>query len=329
MRTDELLSAIRLAAFLPPSHKTYTDARLLIEAQNALTTIFERNVVNSRQGYWLKSTRQVTTVGKSNYPIPSRAIVGGLEKLEITDASGQYQPIIQCTQRDAFMYEGIAGTTTGVPARYVLAGDQVRLLPAPAGVYTLRFTYYVRPSRLVQPQSSTLAPIPNNVDRGQVTAVNPTARTIVVNVVPFDQELAVPAALTTAVQLIDVVHKDGVWHELALVGAPQTLAGVTFTVGGTDDMNEIRVGDYVRVAEQTDWPCLPDDFHRTLADAAGAVILTALNIINKSMALSQKVNTDIARFTDLLTPRVKNSPRTILARNALIRRSGRRTGLNR
>ena len=308
MRSDELIAAARLSAFIGDANAftEYTTAVMLRELNDKLQTVFEDIVVKARAGYWLHGVNLTTAANVARYRIPARAVVGGLEKVELAQTTlGPYVKLDEVPAAIAQNYETVAGGTTVV---FTVSGDQVELLPAPNSAFALRLTYYIRPSRLAISQSSTQGG--DGVDRGRITAINTVARTLVVNAVPFDQSLTVPAALTSGLQSIDVVHPDG-WHELSLVGAPQTFATLTFTVGGTDSMADITIGDYVRVADQTDWPCLPDDFHRCLADACAIKILLEMNIGEKAAALAANNGNDLQRFQSLLQPRVKAEPKTI------------------
>jgi hypothetical protein len=302
-----------MRAFIGDAFPDYTSARIILEANSILSTVFPQMVVDARGGYWLDAAITTTTAGRARYRIPGRAVNGGLEKVEIADASGCFWPLTEVGAYDAGQLEGpYTNPTRGFSNHYVVEGDQVHLLPSPDNAYALRMRYYRRPSRLVAQQSSTLN---SGVVRGQVSAVNPTARTITVNVIPFDQEavaagVITPAALVSGTTRIDVIHPDG-WHELALTGVPQTYSGTTITVGGSDDMSAVELGDWVRAAEQSDWPQLPDDFHATLVDATAVEILTSMDMPDKASALSQRMGADLARFKDLLLPRVKDSARII------------------
>lgn len=263
---------------------------------------------------------------QARYRVHPRSCVGGLETLAMGDSAGNFIDLRECTPAQINDFRGNTGTSQARSIYFTLDSDVIELLPKPnSPSYTLRQKFYVRPSRLVTQQSSTLG---GGTVRGQITAVDPVARTIVVNLVPFDQELAIPAAITSANQQIDVVRGDG-YHELSLVGATQTLAASTFTVGGTQSMLDIAVGDFVRAAEQTDWPALPDEFHQTLADATAVRFLMQMGANQKASALAAKVGlvdgekelppgSDLYRFRKLITPRVQTSPKRVVRRTGII-----------
>jgi hypothetical protein len=313
VRSEDLEAAARQSSFIGDAvaYPEYTQAKVFTEINDKLQTAFEDIVVKARAGYWLHEFVFTTTTA-ARYRIPPRAVVGGLEKVEIS--AGGTNPFIKLSEIPQSIIQDYEGNAPSYPYVFTVQGDQVEIVPAPTAGMVLRMTYYIRPSRLVISQSSTQ--IGSGVDRGRVTGVNTSTRVVTVNALPFDYSLAVPAAITTATQTVDIVHPDG-WHELSLVGATQTLSGLNITIGGTDSLGDVQLGDYVRVADQTDWPCLPDDFHRCLADTAAIKILLEIHLLEKAEALTATNGFDIARLRSLLLPRVKAEPKQI----GILRRS--------
>lgn len=311
MRSEELESACRQTSFIGDAaqYPAYPQSVVLNELNDKLQTAFEDVVVKARAGYWLHEFVYTTTATSARYRIPARSVVGGLEKVEIS--AGGTNPFNKLAEVPQSIVQDYEGNAPGFPFVFTVQGDQVEVVPAPPAGMTLRLTYYIRPSRLVPSQSD-----PNGTVRGKITAVNTAARTVTVNALPLDQSLTAPVAITTANQSVDIVHADG-WHELSLVGATQTISGLVLTLGGTDSMGDVQNGDFVRVADQTDWPCLPDDFHRCLADTAAIKILYELNLTAKAQALELSNGFDMTRFRSLLLPRVKAEPKQI----GMIRRS--------
>lgn len=311
MRSDELITAARFSAFIGDAnaYTDFSDARILIELNDKLQTAFEDIVVKARAGYWLHEFIYTAT-GGSGYRIPPRSVVGGLEKAEI--AQGANQPYTKLSEIPVSESQDYRTTQTGgsasSPYVFCVNGDVVDVIPTPPAGYLVKLTYYIRPSRLQTSQCSTQGGAA--VDRGRITIVDTTARTVTVNALPFDYSLSTPAQIVSAQQTLDIVHPNG-WHELSYVDGTQTIAGVTITLTDTQDMSDIQIGDYVRVADQTDWPCLPDDFHRCLADTVAIKILIMQSLKDKAALLTENVGNDITRFRSLLLPRVKAEPKSI------------------
>lgn len=315
MNSADLILALRMDAFINDvAFPDYDDARCLTELTNALHSTFERQVVTARCGYWLRHNVIATTVGRAKYRIPARACFGGLESVAIGATGGPYRKLEEVTETHAQAYEYGAGSV-GDPQKYVVRGDQVVLLPTPQAVYSVRMAYYLRPSRLTPAQTA-----------GQITNVNPTTRVLTIaSAMPLDYTTTTGTALVTAQQRIDVVHPTG-WCEAVVVNVPQTFTGLNLTVGGTDPIDEVEVGDYVRVANQSDWPAMPEDFHRLVADVAALKVMTELHMGSKAQILAPQVAADLERFNDTLTPRVRAEAKVLKAPRSILQAGRGRTG---
>lgn len=315
MRSDELLSRIRKSAFIgdAAAYPEYPDSELFNELNDRLRSVFSDTIISARSGYWLTTIVASSFQGVSR--LPGRSAVGGLESVEVLQ-NGVYLPLQEVTPLEAAPW-----TSPGTPWAYWCNNETIVLVPQPASNVQLRLRYYVRPSLLVTSQSSTLGGA--GVDRGRITSVNAVARTVDVNAQPFDYAIAVPAAITGSV-VVDIVRPGG-WFTPTLVGCAGTVSSNTITLtppGLTDGefADQVRVGDYVRVADQTDWPALPSDFHRMLADAAAVNVLREMDLVDKADVLSTAASADFARFAKQIQPRVKSRPKKIRQRPYWLRR---------
>lgn len=198
---------------------------------------------------------------------------------------------------------------TGRP--YEIHGDQIVFESAPAAGSTLSFLYYLRPSLLVEEQASA----------GRVTAKDEDAYTVTVASVPTNRVTAVSVA---SGDRVDIVHSDG-WHELSLVNSTCTISSTTFTFPTGTDLTDVEVGDFLRAADQSDWPCLPDDFHDPLATIAAARICRAKGNFERAKELELEFygpdgnGGDLGRFRDILVPRIKDSREVCVPRYGIFR----------
>jgi hypothetical protein len=291
----------------------YTDSVLLRELNHSLTTKFERVVTDARCGYWLQSRVTTATVGNPIIRMPPRAC--GLSKVELGDpvTDPAYQPLPQLREGHVALYNAPLASVSR-PHHWVARGDRISLVPAPDQAYKIRVWYYLRPSRLIQPQTSTAL--------GRITAVSTTARTIACSGgMPLAYSETGSSSALVSGGNIDVVSPNG-WHELQLASEPATFSGTTFTCTSNGDMSSIQVGDYVRAEEQTEWPPLPDDFHRCLADITTIKVLIQRDFQNKASGYSQDVNSDLQRFTGIINDRVQEEPQTPRADLPSLRRRG-------
>jgi hypothetical protein len=305
MNIVEMIARTRLSAFLETTSVDFTDNVIINELNDQLSQLYERAVVRSHQGYWLKQLIIPIVAGTDRYRMPDRAVTGGLERLQIADDSTlQWRDLEEVPEAQAHLYELGTGQT-GLVNRYCMRGDQINLLPDPDGSQpSLRLNYYLRPNRLTPTQGTAAL----------VTSVILATRTIVCTTASLlnYQPDGTSALMVGAGNLIDVIGPGG-WHETQLVGEPATVGSNTFACTGTGDLTTIRAGDYVRAAGQTEWACVPDDFHRTIADAAAVKILVTRTMNDKAAPLKELLDDDLSRFGDLLLPRVQTAGIPIVA----------------
>lgn len=311
MRSDELLTRLRDTAYIGSASAwpQYTDAKLLNELNDRLLALFSDEIVTARAGYGLQALTLTCVAGTDLYPMPDRAVGGGLEKLELQASGETTWAQLKRLDINEVQDVDVGSSQPNRPLWYCIQDGFVELYPTPSQAFLLKFTYYIRPSLLVTSQSSTLGG--DGVVRGQVTAKNAGARTVTVNTVPLDQLLAVPAAITSGNQRIDIVRPSATFA-CSMASQAQTLAGSVFTLGGTDDMTRVQIGDFVRVANQTDWPSnVPEEFHRMIADRAAMEVLREIGLDEKQNNLALTVQADLIRYRQVTRPQVKSQPKAI------------------
>lgn len=289
MNAEELIAAVRITAFLPTADPVFTAAQIRREATDVLHTVVQRAVVSARTtgaGYWLKRKTVTTASSATRYRIPYRAVGGTLEGVSL----------------------GASPNEEKAP-QYRLFGDVIVFDAAPSNGQSLHFDYHLRPSLICESQTA-----------GRITDIDVDALTVTVNSVPVNR---VTAATVASGDTLDIVKPNG-WHEVCVVNRTATLAGSVFTFESGTDLTDVEVGDYVRAADQTDWPCLPDDFHRTLADSTADSILISKNATDKAASVQQKADAAWARFRDIILPRVKNDPPAVVPTVGILRGRSRR-----
>lgn len=316
MDTTELIEQVRASAFIDANHPVYTTARILKELWNQQNVLFSPILAKARQGYGLRWSLESTVANVPFVRIPPRAIVNSLERADLSVDGTTFGKLGEATPREWPAYE----TITGIPSRYMKRGDKLFLGPVPGGVYTARLWYYLRPSKLYTAQAL-----------GEVTelgaAEEPPNFWVDGLPVKYASVGDVLGTTLTTGDICDVVSSDGLFDVLAsdleidsLFGAGPTQ--VSFV--GDPDLSQVtaNTGCMLRAAQQTEWPALPVDFHGTLADAAAVLVLLGLGKRDKAAALAEKVQGDLGRFQELLTPRVKED--TYAARPAMqVLRRGR------
>jgi hypothetical protein len=234
--------------------------------------------------------------------MPARAVMGTVIRSQML-SSGEWYPIDEMTEADALRYENYDDSQG---FRKIIRGENIYLLPpVQTSGAVMRTHYAIRPSRLCLPQAAPTA--------GIITAINPSTRvvTVAVAISSIFEDGSIGAY--TGAQQIDIIRVGG-WHKVQWTGSA-TISGTSITLAvdpsGLDeanDLSDIAVGDVVRAADQTDWPAIPADYHRSLADATAVKILTMRGMLEASSALAQAhVSPDLQRFGDLVRLRDESS----------------------
>jgi hypothetical protein len=286
----------------------WTDARILDNLNDRHLALQTEEIMTAQAGYGLTEAIVTCTAGQPLYPIPDRAAAGTIVKLELqVPGNTTWYPLTKVEITEAQLYD-IGPTKPGQPYYYSIQDGFAELYQTPASAFLLKFTFYMRPSTLVTSQSSTEGG--DGVVRGLITQVNTTARTVTVNVLPNNNGIASPTAITNA-SLIDIIHPTSTFA-LAMYSQPISIAGTVITLTSTDDMARIRVGDFVRVAEQTDWPNnLPVEWHRMLADRAAMEITRSQGRADIAAQIAPTVAADLERFRVAIRPQAKNAPKAL------------------
>jgi hypothetical protein len=303
VNTTELVAQTRISGQLSSQDPTYTSDRILDELTHALRDRYTNPVAKLRQGFWKKSLVVPLVSGRNFYPLPPRAVIQGLELLEITFDGSHYRQLSIMTDTQAVEYDA---TLTGEPRAYVLESDGVRLIPSPnSSSWSLRMTYLLRPNELVPftTGNQVVAIGSNFLD---VTSPNPTSTW------PLNTKL-------------DAQHSSGS-HEISLIdGKVASIAAsgpnwkITFTT--PIDLTRVQVDDYVRLSNTAVFPVLPEEFHRTLCDYTAGMILISKGDEEKGKILAEKAASGLERAIDLAQPRIRNSPFTWRNTHSYLRRN--------
>lgn len=324
MREDTLITEVRHAAQLPDGFADYPDARIRLELNSILQRVFAPELVAARCGMLLKRHLQsVTLAAGRTYPLPGRAMAAGFEALDITDGT-TYWPIKQIEPHEAWSYET---TTVGRPQFYTVVGSSVRFYPAPDATYTVRYQYYLRPSAIVEKQTLLYA--------GVISAISSTGLITIESLRTDVMDRVLAASISSTAAPIDVIRiqtygNDLVEafdssYEVVFPSAGWTPGASNFDIQLTaaalaQDISEMRVGDVVRAANQSEWPAMPHEYHPTLAMATAAKICRDRGMYNAATELDGTVRADLDRMRSAISPRVKSEAQRLRPAAHMLRR---------
>jgi len=289
MNTSELIAYARETATIDDDSTEFPASVVMQLMNSAMRTYFEPIVAEARSGYWLHTVTRTLAAGNPLVRLPPRHVA--LEQLDIRQNGGDWIALTECIESELQDWER-EWSRASTPQGYTLRGSYVYLSPAASTAdIQLRAKVTVRPSQLVLDQTA-----------GRVTAVDTATRTITVNELPVDR---VTGEVVSGSLVIDVIEPRG-WFELSLFDALAGVSGpTTFQVSSGPSLGRIEVGDYVRVAGQTDWPQLPESYHTVLGAAAAIPICVRRDMYDRSTELQGATSAAAQRLAASLTPRTR------------------------
>lgn len=287
MNTTECIDYVRSQASIAVDSTEWSSAVILQLLNQTRVDIFEPIIAEARCGYW---TRTLTRTLGANNPVvrlPTRACAVLL--VDIRRANDRWYPLQEFTEAEQQAWEREGGN---YPKAFIIRGTSMYLIPAPVDdQYSIRIKIIVRPSKLYLPQAA-----------GVVTNVDLSTNIITLTSLPVDKVTGLTITGTLNVDIIEPADN----FELSLFHAQATVIDATHVQIGTGySLLAVQNNDYLRVANQTDWPQLPEPFHHVLASAAAIVPCTQRDLYDRVEALQQSVSSTVTRLVTALKPRIK------------------------
>jgi hypothetical protein len=284
--TNELIAYAREEAALAVESTEYDSVKLLSLLNQARIDVFEPVITAARCGYWVHTLTR--TLGANNPIVRLPPRTAAFLQADIRVGTGQWHPLPESTEAEAQDWER---QSTVHPCAYIIRGSTMHLLPAAStdATYSIRIKIVVRPSKLYLPQAT-----------GAVTNVDLTTNIITLASLPVDKATSTTITGTLNVDVIEPSDN----FELSLFHAQATVIDATHVQVATGySLARIQVGDYLRVANQSEWPQLPEPFHRWLASAAAITPCSQRNLYDQASDLQQSTAAAVTRLATHLAPR--------------------------
>ncbi len=261
--TDDLLSAVRRAAFLPDD-SDQSDLDLLAFADDELDTLIASTIRPGREGHWLATADQDIVPGTAEYTVDRRALGRTVRAVMAVRPDGSEYAIDPLDPVELRMkFEQGA---TAEPRWYAFEAETIRLgaVPTETG-WTLRLLYLRQPPKLVP--TSYCFTVVEPVDTTNITVLETTYPTGLANATLVDFVSGTEPYITYS---IDRLTKALVSTNLELTaGTPVDVTKVIETVLG-------RQADRICMAETTCYPPIPRTLWSALVRGTAAAAMAAV-----------------------------------------------------
>lgn len=296
--TTLLLDAIKRGVTIPSNQVRFTDADFLKFADEETEALLLPILTSLRQEYLVKSSSQACTSGTAKYKIPYRAVGRTLRDLKLARTSDltYVKTLAYISPEDANAY---TTATSGEPFGFTVEGDSVKLLPTPNSTdLSIVFYYLLKPSYLV--------PV---ADAGVISAVDTVTGVITIS--------SAITGFTTGASMDIVDYKSGCSVKAEDI-VNTNVAGTSITFTAADLPDDIAVGDYLTLSNQTPVVQLPDEFHQCLSQAVICRVLEALGDSEMYAIAVSRLDKKIEAAQQLLTPRVESELPVVIDRFGLM-----------
>lgn len=284
--STNLIDMIIRRSFMPVSSITFTNAEILLMADEETKSIITPLILSVNEEYMVDYYDYTLEVGRQKYPIHHRAVGLTLREVHLLDSSNNVKNLTrkEITEPQNTMQRGPV-------TRFSVQANEVLLWPVPDNAsFSLREYFFLRPSSLVD---SSLSPA--------ITAFNLTTNTVEV--------AALDATFTDAVNY-DIVSKSG-GHQCKDFSQPVSgIVGTTLTF--TNPLpTDIAIGDHLCIEETSGLVQILPEFVPILAQAVAVKMLESTSQPGATMQREtlKKMLDDAQK---LITSRVSGEPRTII-----------------
>lgn len=301
LTSDGLLASIKRGISQPNNQNRFSDEDLLAFADEELATLIMPEMLGLREEYGIYQEVMPLVSNQSAYDIPSRALGRTLRDLEFQQ-DRLLASLAYITPADRRYYTN--GTEGVPPTGFYFENDKLVVVPNvganPTGNLVARFT--MRHSKLVK---TALA--------RTVTNINTTTNEVTVN-----QSFGITL---TAGQQVDFIKAS---NQPVIVAYNQLVANISDAVLTFAELPaELKLGDYVSLAETTPILLLPEETHQVVAQAVQCRILESQGDADSLKISTDKLNTKIKSMRDLLSPRIQGEVKVVMHRNGLLRSNAR------
>lgn len=293
--TDDIIESIKLRSFAPISQDTYDTEKLLILMTEELRSYVVPQIISVREDFFLCTEDEDVAANRKYYPIVERSIGNSFKALVYVDASEGESPIVRAKVEDIPYYDG-----SGQPSRFVLMGDQIRVMPAPStAIGKIRQYFFRAQSQLVE-----------TISCAKITEISKLSSTT---------EFTVDTDLTGSISVGDKVDFQNAQSPFLLWAYDVEVVAITankITVNNSeveDASGTIRAekNDYITPRFKTNIPQVPVEYHSLLAQKVTCKILEGLGDRRKYEVAKMELKEMEKDLFGIIKSRVESQPQKI------------------
>lgn len=304
LTTDLLIKSTKRRAMLPIDESTFGKQGIIdiLNEEVDLGLISHLLAVHEEYLVFYKDFELNSPVNE--YQIPSRAIGSKLRGAFLVSSSNNMQKLTRIELENVDNVEGTSTQSLLTNGFYVQNDKLILLAQNSTNYVSLRMYFYMKLSELVEDKYASV-----------VVNINTTTNEIVVDKLP---------ATFTADKLYDFTSYKSPNALMSYDIVATSIVTNTKTITFESIPSDLKVGDYITVAETSIVPQLPSELHALLAQRAAVACLEALNDTEGLTSARAKLVEIQNNTTILIDNRVESANQKINNSNTLLKQSLRR-----
>jgi hypothetical protein len=308
LTSSELIRSIKRRAMIPSDQNTFTDEDFLEMLNEEMQYFGVPHLLRTYEEYLLVS-EDFTLDGSDKYEIPYRALGNKLRDVSyVTNVSGLNGQAgsEQIFEMSRISVEDLPDYNSYTSGRYSQAfyveNNKIALLgEVPVNDAKLRMHYYLRPNTLVLDSKA-----------GKIQSIDTVGGVITLESFPSGFSTA-PDMDFVKYQSPNIILK----YDITPTAVNSNTRTVTFTP--TDLPEDLKVGDYLNVAQETIVPQLPVELHAILAQRVAVAALEALGDQEGLAAAMRRLEMMETSSNTIIDNRVEGAPEKITNRHGTLR----------
>ena len=308
MTGNQMVESVRNRTMTPDDTSIFTDDNILDILHEEMTSqVLDKLIV--LHGENLTISEDIPRNAKGEYEIPYRAVGNKLRDIS-TVSGGRLYELAQISIGELPDYSFNEGTYSNMDLFYV-ENNKVKLVNPSRSYDTIRIKYYLRPNYLTKvDQAGVISNIVIDENAGTVTfALSQVGRQF------------------NSTEQFDIIGKrtpnkiknfDLNAASLTVDQGSNPTGTIIFNLADIESIEDIIIGDYISLAQETPVPNIPTEMHPLLAQAAAVQLLEAMSDTEAFNTASKRLMSITKAVQILIDDRVELAPKKIKPRHGTL-----------
>lgn len=259
LKTDKLIRSIKRKAMIPQDQVTFDTDDFLEMINEEIQTTALSHLLTVHEEYLVYFVDVQFQAGQQSYEIPARAVGNRLRDVHYVDSNGDIIREASRVSLEELMDYKYNNDSTYTGQVYIQNNKLVIIGAAPQSLASIRMYFYLSPSEVVRENET-----------GTITSIDTVSGIVTVDNFPTK------FSNTTTFDFVSSRNPNNVVSfDVDAVSTDSVTKSATFSL---DDLpSDLKVGDYLCVAEETPVPQIPSELHPILAQRVAIYCLESLN----------------------------------------------------